>query len=115
MNGNSLGLPWRVDPRTIAALQLERLIASGQSLAGLVAIDYTPIDRPPRQGLYCFLNLLFQMSEGVPLHPRRRATRTMSLRFRGLEVFRVAVCGHCGLASFVTYERVILRRLGGPL
>jgi hypothetical protein len=95
-----------IDPRTVAAFELEDLIARGQPLGELVAATYAQL-QPPAQR--CFLDALFFRTLGVPLHPRRRGTRAMTVTYRGLVLWRQAVCGHCGLASYVTVERAILR------
>ncbi len=110
-----------LDPRTVAAWELEDRIARGDPLGPDVTVAYSPLPaavhvaielRAVRLPYDCMLYVQHYSVAGVPLHPRRPASRVMEVRLRDLVIWREAVCRDCGLADFVVVERATLRSLG---
>ncbi len=99
-----------LDARTVHAAELRRRIAKGDALAPELSAAYAELD--PREVVECRLDLEHYAITGRQLHPRRRATRTLSLRMRDVVVCELPVCGHCGIADVVVVERARMRSRG---
>lgn len=99
-----------LDPRTVHAADLRRRIAAGAPLTGIATVTYAALD--PREVVDCRLDLELYAITGRQLHPRRRATRTMTLRLRDVVVCELPVCGQCGIADVVVVERARMRSRG---
>ena len=99
-----------LDRRTVHAAELRQRIAAGAPLAPDVTVTYVELE--PQERAACVLDLQHSAITGRPLHPHRRATRTMYVRVRSALVAAMPVCGHCGLADFVVVTRAELRAVG---